>query len=118
MTRTVAAFLPLALWAAAVLFIGGLEIHTASLPSGSDKAAHFLMYGVGGALAAWAARGRGRGVAAACFLAVVLTGALDELHQRAVPFRQSDVRDWAADVAGAGVFLLATARLLGRGRRG
>ncbi len=116
--RTAAAYLPLAVWAAVVLLIGGLEIHTASLPSGSDKAAHFLMYGAGGALAAWAVRGRGRRAALVAFLAVALTGALDELHQRSVPFRQSDIRDWAADVLGAGTFLFATRRLLGRGQRG
>ncbi len=115
MTRSLAAFLPLGLWAAAVLAVGGLEIGGPSLPSGSDKAAHFIMYGVGGGLAAWA--GRKQGSARAAWFALVLvllTGAADEIHQSTVPARQADIMDWVADAAGATFVFLLIDRLLKR----
>lgn len=115
MKRTVIAITPLLLWAAAVLVVGGLDIGIdASLPSGSDKAAHFVMYGVGGVLAAWAGRYRG-GVAAWAGLGfVILTGAVDELHQSTLPTRDADVWDWASDMAGALLLFLIARAVLGR----
>lgn len=115
MTRSLAAFLPLGLWTAAVLVVGGLEIGSPSLPSGSDKAAHFAMYGIGGGLAAWA--GRKQGSARAAWLGltlVVLTGAADEIRQRTLPGRQGDIMDWVADVAGAIFVFLLVDRFLKR----
>lgn len=115
MKRSLLAFLPLGLWAAAVLLVGTLSIGPTSLPSGSDKVAHFVMYGVGGALAAWA--GRKQGSARAAWLAlglVILTGIADEMHQATVPGRDSDIMDLAADAAGALLLFLVIDRLLKR----
>lgn len=115
MNRSLIAFLPLGLWAAAVLLVGTLTFGPMTLPSGSDKAAHFLMYGVGGALAAWAGRKQGSARAAWLSLALVfLTGVADEMHQATVPGRQSDIMDLAADTAGAVLFFLVVDRLLKR----
>lgn len=118
MRRAILAFLPLGLWAAAVLMLGALDLRDASiptLPSGADKVAHFLMYGVGGALAAWG--GRKAGSARAAWLGlglVILTGIADELHQGTVPGRDSDIMDVAADTVGALVFFVIADRLLKR----
>lgn len=113
MKRSFIAFFPLGLWAAAVLLVGGLEIGSMSVPTGSDKAAHFLMYGIGGALAAWAGRKQGSAGAAWIALAlVILTGVADELHQGTVPGRDSDIMDLAADTAGALLLFLGADRLL------
>lgn len=108
------AFLPLGLWSAAVLTVGTLDLGwsgMASLPSGSDKAAHLVMYGVGGVLATWARRVRGPRAGAIGLLLVLLTGVADELHQATLPTRDSDFWDWTADAAGAGLGYLVT-RLL------
>lgn len=115
MKRSIAAFLPLGLWAAAVLLVGGLEVGPTGLPTGSDKAAHFVMYGIGGGLAAWA--GRTQGSARAAWIAlilVILTGAADEIHQRTVPGREADIMDWVADGAGAIFVFLIVDRLMKR----
>lgn len=116
MKRHIVAFLPLGLWAAAVLGIGALDLASPSLPAGSDKVAHFAMYGVGGALAAWA--GRKEGSARAAWIALLLvfvTGAADELHQATIPSRQSDIMDWVADAAGALFVFLVIDRLMKKG---
>jgi VanZ family protein len=114
-TRTFLGFLPLGLWAAAVLVIGGLEdLRTPPLPRHADKAAHFIMYGVGGALAAWAGRIRGRAAGLGALVFVWLVGLLDEVRQAWLPARQGDVWDWAADAAGALVFYVVAARVLRR----
>jgi VanZ family protein len=108
------AFLPLVLWAAAVITVGSLELGwggMASLPSGSDKAAHFAMYGVGGVLAVWVRRIRGVRAGTVGLLFVLMVGVIDELHQAGLPTRESDFWDWAADAAGAAVGYLVT-RLL------
>jgi VanZ family protein len=114
--RTLQAFLPLALWAAAVFVVGGLEdIRPPTLPAGSDKVAHFVMYGVGGALAAWAGRVRGGRTGLISLLFVVALGALDELRQATLLVtREGDVWDWVADAAGAIFFYLLTVILLRR----
>lgn len=114
MKRTLVAFTPLLLWAAAVLTVGGLDLRDVSLPSGSDKAAHFAMYGVGGVLAAWARRYRGGLAGLAGLTLVLLTGAADELHQATVPGRSADVWDWVADAAGAILAYLVARSVLGR----
>ncbi|NIP82829.1 MAG: hypothetical protein GWM90_27845 [Gemmatimonadetes bacterium] len=115
MSRGLLAFAPLGLWAAAVLVLGGLELDwdgLASLPSGWDKAAHFVMYGVGGLLAAWAGRVRGPRAGLLGLLLVLSTGAADELHQGMLATRQSDFWDWTADGVGAGVVYLVARRLM------
>lgn len=115
MKRTILAFFPLALWAAAVLVVGGLEeIRTPRLPPYADKVAHFVMYGVGGVLAAWAGRIRGRRAGWAALAMVVMVGAVDELRQAALATRHGDPWDWVADTAGAIFFYVLTATILRR----
>lgn len=115
MKRSVIAFTPLLFWAVAVLVVGGMDIGiAASLPSGSDKAAHFAMYGLGGVLAAWAARYRGGAGGFGALAFVILTGALDELHQSTIVTRDADIWDWAFDMAGATTLYLLARALLGR----
>lgn len=113
MKRTLLAFLPLALWAAAVLVVGGMDsVPVPTLPTHADKLGHFIMYGVGGALAAWAGRVRGRWAGLASLVLVLVVGAVDELRQARIPTRHGDPWDWAADAAGATFFYLVTARIL------
>ena len=113
MKRSIAAFLPLGLWAAAVLFVGTVDFGGSPLPPGSDKVAHFLMYGIGGALAAWAGRKQGSARAAWIGLALVaLTGMADEINQISQPNRNSDIMDWVADATGALFAFLVVDRLL------
>jgi VanZ family protein len=114
-SRTLLAFLPLALWAAAVFVVGGLEeVRAPRLPAHADKVAHFLMYGVGGALAAWAGRIRGVGAGWGALFFVLLLGALDEYRQTLLPTRHGDVWDWVADAAGAIFFFVVTVSILRR----
>ncbi len=116
MKRTAQAFLPLALWAAAVLVVGGLEeVPVPTLPRHVDKVGHFLMYGVGGALAGWAGHVRGRGAGLGGLAFVLVTGALDEFRQAALPTRHGDPWDWVADAAGAIIFYFIAATILRRG---
>lgn len=110
--RLILAYLPLALWAAAVLALGTLQLSGPSLPSGWDKGAHFVMYGVGGAIAAWTGNRRGHREGLIALGLVLLTGMADELHQSTLATRNADVLDWIADAAGAGLFYLAAVRLL------
>lgn len=115
MKRAIIAFLPLALWAAAVLAVGGLEsIRTPRLPPNADKVAHFIMYGVGGMLAAWAGRIQGRRAGWGALALVILVGAFDEMRQATLPTRHGDVLDWVADTAGAIFFYFVTATILRR----
>jgi VanZ family protein len=116
------AYLPAILWAVVVLGIGSL--HHIPLPPTHlpiDKVGHFGMYGLLGALTAY---GRARntrsspssrnGIARNVMLPIVLAcsiGAIDEIHQRYVPNRSSDILDFAADVAGISTgFWLVTRR--------
>jgi VanZ family protein len=112
--RTLTAFLPLGLWAAAVLTVGALDFGswTGDLPRRSDKVAHFVMYGVGGALAAWAGRVRGPGARYIGLVAVLVTGVVDELRQASLPYRDADIMDWVADGTGALCAFLVARRLL------
>lgn len=115
MKRTLLAFLTLALWAAAVLFVGGLEeIRAPRLPPYADKVAHFVMYGVGGMLAAWAGRLRGRRAGWGALAAVIMVGAVDELRQATLATRHGDPWDWVTDTAGAIFFYVLAARILRR----
>ena len=121
--KLVAAYLPLLLWAAAVLTIGTLQLGV-GVPSGWDKAAHFVMYGVGGGIAAWTGHQRGAREGWIALAFVLLTGAADELHQSTLATRNADmlatrnadILDWVADVAGAVLAYGALARLLRRRR--
>lgn len=110
--RALLAYLPLGLWAAAVLLVGSIQLATGAVPAGWDKVAHFVMYGVGGAIAAWTGRLRGARAGWLALLLVLLTGMADELHQSTLATRQADLLDWIADAAGAGLFYLGAHRLL------
>jgi len=96
------AYAPAVVWAALLLFLGGRsDVPTVETPLPLDKAAHFLLYGLLGVLATFGWR-RARfwphlALPIACAIAV---GAIDELNQRSVNGRSSDVADWFADTAG------------------
>ena len=83
------------------MFLGGRSnVPTIRTTLPVDKVAHFILYGVLGALAAvgWLRARR-----PAWFWPIVtalMVGAIDELHQRSVPNRTSDVVDWVMDAAG------------------
>jgi VanZ family protein len=98
-------------WLPAILYVGGIfslsSVRGPDLPGGFrqlDKLAHLLEYSLLGLLLGRAIRftmsGRSRAAAA---VATVMLGALvglaDELYQRRIPGRTSDVRDWIVDVA-------------------
>lgn len=77
-----------------------------SLPGGSDKGVHVILYaGLGVLMLRAIAGGLLRRVSwRALILAVVLAaayGVTDEIHQRFVPGRSYDVADMAADAVGA-----------------
>ena len=66
------------------------------------------MYGILGALATWGwVKTRSDTEAGVSVLWVLLlamgVGMIDELHQRSVPNRSPDVKDWLADAAGVAV---------------
>lgn len=100
------AYLPALLWAGVILYIGGrsnVPTVESSLPL--DKVAHFVMYGILGALATrgWVKTRTGAELGASVLWVLLLAmgvGMIDELHQRSVPTRSSDVKDWLADAAG------------------
>ena len=118
---------PAAAWAAAVLYaalIFALSAQAKPLPFlppdlwGLDKLLHFAEYVVLGALVARALRLGGRPAARVFGLALLagsLYGASDELHQKFVPERTADPRDWAADTAGAALGAAAVAFLRRQG---
>lgn len=115
MNRTVLGFFPLALWAAAVLVVGSLEeIPVPALPRHGDKVGHFFMYGVGGALAAWAGHVRGGRAGLTGLIVVLVTGAVDELHQATLATRHGNPWDWVADAAGAMFFFVIASLILRR----
>lgn len=96
---------PVVVWAAAVFALSavpGRAVPHVGLPS-ADKVIHALIYGLG----AWLAlRGRfGRRPWLTAWLAVAAYGVTDEWHQRFVPGRTCDVRDWVADACGAAIAL-------------
>ena len=96
------AYAPAAVWAVLLLFLGGRsDVPTVETQLPLDKAAHFFLYGTLGVQATLGWR-RARSwphlaLPLACAIAV---GAVDELHQRSVDGRTSDVVDWFADTAG------------------
>jgi VanZ family protein len=92
-------------WAGIILFIGGQsDVPTVDTTLPVDKVAHFVMYGILGLLAtlAWQ-RTRRPARLLVPLLFAALVGVTDELHQRSVPNRSSDYKDFAADVIGIAV---------------
>lgn len=93
------------------------SIHGSSVPTffpGVDKLEHLLEYSLFGLLAGRAIRftlGPTKRRLAAAFGTMALgaaVGALDELYQRGVPGRSSDVRDWITDVGAVAIAVLVT----------
>jgi VanZ family protein len=96
-------YAPAALWTAFVLYLGSRTWDSvledwAWQPG--DKTAHFTMYGTLGLLLGigWRVAGR-RPAASIVVLAGMAVGFYDELHQRVVPGRSSDVLDFLVDIA-------------------
>ncbi len=98
----VLAYTPAVVWAALLLILGGRsDVPTVDTPLPLDKAAHFLLYGALGMLTTWGWRRADRRPHLLLPLVLaVAVGAADELHQRMVARRSSDVVDWLADTAG------------------
>ncbi|MGH7501248.1 MAG: VanZ family protein [Longimicrobiales bacterium] len=107
------AYAPAAAWTAFVLWLGSRTWE--GVVGGwdwqpNDKFLHFIMYGTLGLLLrfGWQSAGR-RPAALLPFLFGVAVGVYDELHQRTIPGRTADVRDFLVDVLAVtcGFFLFA-----------
>ena len=101
------------LWSILILCLTSIPNLQVTAPKGSDTWAHFLVYAVLGVLTARAAELTSRRVLLllAVIAGVSLFGAIDEWHQRFIPGRFPDGRDWIADSVGgaAGAVLFALA---------
>jgi hypothetical protein len=93
---------PPLIWSIIILSLTSIPNPHVPMPTGGDKWAHFLVYGILGVLVARAAELNPRRAAALAIiiLGVSLFGALDEAHQAFIPGRFPDVRDWIADTIG------------------
>lgn len=105
MRRWIVSWGPALAWATILFLLSELR----SVPrvvtfANNDKLIHFGMYAVLGGLLAWGQHGQpiGRGHAAP-LAAGYFYGAVDELHQRFVPYRMPSWGDWTADVFGVSV---------------
>jgi VanZ family protein len=112
-------------WTAVVLWLV-FQLTLTSLPGQSlppwpgwriDWVAHFCLYFGLGALVARALLlgGRPARVLPLAWLAIVVFGVLDELHEKLIPGRGAELGDLVMDGAGA-AFGLAVATLLARSR--
>lgn len=107
---------PVLVWACAILVMtswpGNPKTLEPALPE-LDKLAHFSVYCVLAVLT-WRAltAPRTRSALISAFAAIAVFGALDELHQLYVPFRDASVFDWSADLLGALIGLRIAASLL------
>jgi VanZ family protein len=114
MRRQLAAWLPVALWAALIFVLSsipGTRLPKIDLPQ-SDKMVHALVYGMLGALLQRAqdmtvSRGRQRANLIATILLVSAYGVSDEIHQLWTPNRSADWRDVIADACGGTAGALA-----------
>lgn len=108
-------------WLPVIAYIGMIfslsSIHGSSVPDlfpGVDKLQHLLEYSLFGLLAGRAIRftlGPTKRRLAAAIGTMALggvVGALDELYQRRVPGRSSDVMDWITDLGAIAVAVLVT----------
>lgn len=102
----VVAWLPAVAYMGLIFGISSLSLTHTHLPKFSDKAIHFVEYGVLAAFVtfgfrqtrgAWSART----IAFAAWVWASVYGATDEWHQLYVPHRSSSVYDWLADTLGA-----------------
>ncbi len=111
---------PPAVWAALILMLTSIPapelapIGAFSFP-GADKLVHAGLYAILGALVARAAHPRANRVTLGRLLiGIAAFAAADEWHQRFIPGRSADIRDFAADCAGAVAGLAATTYILRR----
>jgi VanZ family protein len=109
-------WLPFLGWTLLVLTLTSIPHPNVPAVPGGDKAAHAIMYGILGGLAAYALVGVRRPVLAHALatLGIAALAALDEWHQRFIPGRSADVADWTADVLGAVLVLLFSVAALRR----
>jgi VanZ family protein len=113
--RRASLWLPPALWAAGLLWLGSRrpgQLPSSDLPAGADKVAHFAFYAVLGLLLQRAWRSRRPLLVGA--LAGALVGVLDEWIQSRVPGRDPDLFDLVADLLGAATGAWLAARALRR----
>jgi VanZ family protein len=80
---------------------GRSDVPSVDTPLPLDKAAHFVLYGLLGVLSTlcWKKAGRWPHLLLPIVLALAV-GVADEVNQRTVAGRSSDVFDWIADAAG------------------
>ncbi|HUF29871.1 MAG TPA: VanZ family protein [Gemmatimonadaceae bacterium] len=110
---------PPALWAAFILVLTSIPgpelapIGAFAFP-GADKLVHLGLYAVLGALVARAAHPASARTLGSLLIGVAAFAAADEWHQRFIPGRSADARDFAADCAGAFAGLVAATHLLRR----
>ncbi len=119
MRKRLVAYAPALLWAGVVVFVGGMsDVYGPSVDLPIDKVAHFFLYGVLGALAAWGWQRAGRWPAGWWWLilAVWLLGAWDEWRQIRVPGRSAELADWMSDAAGALVAFVVIRAMAGKAR--
>jgi len=116
--RNAIRWVPAVVWMAVIFW---LSSRPGPAPAGieiPDKIAHFAVYAVLGALLWRAAAPLGAGAAAALGIVIcALYGVSDEFHQRLVPGRTADVRDWIADIAGAAAAVVVTVLIIWCGAR-
>ena len=97
---------PALAWAALIFTFSSFSKLPAPPGELTDKHAHFIVYGVFGALVVWGLTDRAPGrttwrMVATTAVVALLYGLSDELHQSFVPGREPSGLDLAADVAGA-----------------
>lgn len=86
--------------------------------SGLDKVVHFSVYAVLGLLVTRALDvPRTRVALLSAIASMTVFGLLDEVHQHWIPGRDASIADWAADILGATVGLLAANHLLSLARK-
>lgn len=97
------------LWAVVILIVSSVPIPQVTAPAGTDKGVHGLLYLVLGFLTIRALLSQRAPVwqLLVVLVAVLTFGALDEVHQRFIPGRTADPRDWVADAVGSVVGMAA-----------
>jgi VanZ family protein len=109
--RSLAIWVPPAVWTAVILTLSslpGVELEYISFDWG-DKLAHFAEYGVLGILVSRMFYLRGKGfpsVVTGSLLAGIGLAAIDELHQIPIRNRYCELGDYVSDVLGIGFGLI------------
>lgn len=110
-------WVPVVLWAVGIVVISSLGSASGITPPfpHTDKAVHFVLFGILGGLAAFALRrghhlSRGKSILWAVLLVFVF-GLVDEVRQSFNPGRTSSWWDLLADVAGAFTFAVLVCRI-------